>query len=455
MVWDRQIGHYGNARYYNRHAAAAAGIQMAYRGVRALAARRGGYTAGVRGYARQAFNYMNSAAGIYAGRPYRQQRSGRPPPGHGVRARITYVKPPRVRLAKQRGRMRKGDLKKLRRMQVKFPIPASVKVILGESQSITSTSTPLGPQWTRGTTVAKPTGYAANTHLCGFVVPLTKLTNLKVGQGNISINTAGPTGGYYTQDNLLFSIKSDSSQMIGEDHNYQCTGLRAQTDSDYLVSGVSGSIQLHGMQQSCDQVVTVGIYRVFNKPCEVDKIEEQHMKELVNAQTGPNNQSFTPLYITKRRFKGRGAGSARISTQRVKFDLPLNLKRSKTKKVSTAADATSYGTQLSYAYEQSGQMFNTLFMVITSRSLNTTNQEAIDDLTASKATPGIDDGGGRMDPRIGIQGHVTTHYRYRNSQVEPGATSLSAETPFTDNQLEYLSNLFTDHDEDTEAHDTE
>lgn len=375
-------------------------------------------------------------------------------PGHGVRARITYQKPPRVRLAKQRGKYKKGDLKKLRRMQVKFPIPASVKVILGESATAGGTSVPLGPQWTRGTTVSLPTGATANTHLCGFVVPLTKLTNLKVGQGNFATNTAGPSSGFYTQDNLLYSIKADSSQMVGEDHNYQCTGLRAQTDSDYLISGVSGSISIGGMQQSCDQLVSIGIYRVFNKPCEVDKIEEQHMKELVNAQTGPNNQSFTPLYLKKMRLKGRGAGSARISTQRVKFDLPLNLKRSKTKKVSTAADATQYGTQLSYAYEQSGLMYNTLFMVITSKSLNTVAQEAVDDLTSTKASPGIDDGGGRMNPRIGIQGHVTTHYRYRNSQVEPGATSLTAEQPFTDNQLEYLSNLFTDHDEDTEAHDT-
>lgn len=449
-----QIGHWGHHRYYNRHAAAAAGIQMAFRGVRALAARRAGYTAGVRGYARQAFNYMNSAAGIYAGRPYRQQGRGRAP-GHGVRARITYQKPPRVRLAKQRGRYRKGDLKKLRRMQVKFPIPASVKVVLGESQTVGGTSNPLPPQWTRGTTVNLPTGYTANTRLCGFVVPLTKLTNLKVGQGNIAANGAGPSSGYYTQDNLLYSIKQDSSQMIGEDHNYQCTGLRAQSDSDYLISGVKGNILIGGMQQSCDQSVTVGIYRVFNKPCEVDKIEEAHMKELVNAQTGPNNQTFTPLYLKRLRFKGRASGSARIATQRVKFDLPLNLKRSKTKKVSTAADETAYGTNIAYSYEQSGQMYNTLFMVITSRSLNTTAQEAVDDLTSTKASPGVDDGGGRMNPRIGIQGHVTTMYRYRNSQVEPGSTSLSAAQPFTDDQLEYLSNLFTDHDEDSEAHDTE
>ena len=148
---------------------------------------------------------------------------------------ISYRRPPRVRHAKQRSKMTKKDWKKLNRYQVKFPIQASVKVILGNQAASTGSSIPLGPQWTRSTTVAKDTGAAANLRLCGFVVPLTKLHNVKVGQGTFAADSSAPSAGRYTQENLLFDIASDGAQMGGLAHNYQCTGLRAQTDADYLV----------------------------------------------------------------------------------------------------------------------------------------------------------------------------------------------------------------------------
>lgn len=338
-----------------------------------------------------------------------------------------YRKPPRVRLAKNRRNWKKGDLKKLRRYQIKFPIQASVKVMLGNQVTAAGTSLPLGPQWTRNTTVAKDTGTLANLRLCGFVVPLTKLTDLKVGQGNFAASTAGPSGtpASYTQNNLMFQIKSDGSQMEGVDHNYICTGLRAQTDSDYLVSGVKGSFTIGGMQQSTDQKVYIQIVRRFNAPSAIDNIPSDDMKELVNAQSCPNNQHWVQLYRKSFVLKGRAAGSAKIAQRHVSFDLPLNYKRSKTKKISTASSADKYGTQLEYAFENTEECYNTMYLVITSRALNVTTQEAVDDLTSTKASPGTDSGGGRMDPHIGIRGYVQTMYRYRNSRVEPGVTADS------------------------------
>lgn len=343
---------------------------------------------------------------------------------------LTYRKPPRVRLAKNRRNWKKGDLKKLRRYQIKFPIQASVKVILGSQAASSGASIPLGPQYTRSTTVAKDAGAAANLRLCAFVVPLTKLSGLRVGQGNFAFSETAPnTDGNYTQNNLLFSVKSDGTQMLGLDHNYVCTGLRAQSDSDYLVSGLKGSFTIGGMQQSGDQRVYIQIVRRFDQPLNVDTIASTDFKELVNSQSKPNNQHWVQLYRKSFVLKGRASGSARISQRHVKFDLPLNFKRSKTKKISTAAGATLYGTQLDYAFENSEQMYNSLFLVITSRALNTTNQEAIDLLnTTNNVThPDVADGGGRMDPKIGIRGYVQTMYRYRNSRVEPGLTTDSDE----------------------------
>ena len=110
------------------------------------------------------------------------------------------------------------------------------------------------------------------------------------------------------------------------------------------------------------------------------------------------------MYKKSFTLKGRATGSARISQKYVKFNLPLNYKRSKTKKISTAAAASSYGTQLGYAYEDSEEMYNTLYLVITSRALNTVAQEAVDTLSGSTTHPDVQDGGGRMNPRIGIKG---------------------------------------------------
>ena len=149
------------------------------------------------------------------------------------------------------------------------------------------------------------------------------------------------------------------------------------------------------------------------------------MKELVNSQSKPNNQHWVQLYRKSFILKGRATGSAKISTRHVSFDLPLNFKRSKTKKISTAASATKYGTQLDYAFENSEQMYNSLFLVVTSRALNVTTQEAVDTLNTTSNTthPDVEDGGGRMNPYIGIKGYVQTFYRYRNSRVEPGLTA--------------------------------
>lgn len=362
---------------------------------------------------------------------------------------MTYRKPPRVRLAKNRRNWKKGDLKKLRRYQIKFPIQASVKVILGNQAASTGSSIPLGPQWTRTTTVAKDAGAAANLRLCGFVVPLTKLHNVKVGQGTFAADASAPSSGRYSAQNLLWDIASDGSQMGGLAHNYQCTGLRAQTDADYLVSGVKGSFTIGGMQQSTDQKVYIQVVRRFDSPLAVDTVTAEDFKELVNAQTLPNNQHWVQLYRKSFILKGRAAGSAKISTRHVSFDLPLNFKRSKTKKVSTAASATKYGTQLDYAYENQEEMYNTLFLVITSKALNITGQEAIDYITTNKSNPAVEDGGGRMDPKIGIKGHVTTMYRYRNSQVNPGATSLSEEQPFSEAQLNYLEAMYDESEPDS------
>jgi hypothetical protein len=397
---------------YYRHGAPLAGraarLQAGYRIGRAMVnygRRRGHFRYATAGQGlRSAWDWWNKA-------PASQKHLGPSMP---------YRKPPRVRLAKQRSKMKKGDLKKLQRYQIKFPIQASVRVILGNQAASTGSSIPLGPQWTRSTTVAKDTGAAANLRLCGFVVPLTKLHNVKVGQGTFTADSSAPSAGRYTQQNLLFDIASDGGQMGGLAHNYQCTGLRAQTDADYLVSGVKGSFSIGGMQQSTDQKVYVQVVRRFDRPLAVDSVTAEDMKELVNTQAAPNNQHWVQLYRKSFILKGRAAGSAKISTRHVSFDLPLNFKRSKTKKVSTAASATKYGTQLDYAFENSEEMYNTLFLVITSRALNITGQEACDDLIATKATPGVDDGGGRMDPKIGIKGYVQTMYRYRNSQVEPG-----------------------------------
>ena len=381
--------------------------RLALRRTRRHARAHGAHPASWMGAAKSAYDWATGGA---QSRPY-------------TGATMQYRKPPRVRLAKNRKNYKKGDLKKLRRYQIKFPISASVKVILGEQATVTDSSLPLGPQWTRSTTVAKDTGAAANLRLCGFVVPLTKLHNVKVGQGTFAADSSAPSAGRYTQQNLLFDVASDGAQMGGLAHNYVCTGLRAQTDADYLVSGVKGSFTIGGMQQSTDQKVYIQIVRRFDKPLAVDSVTAEDMKELVNSQSLPNNQHWVQLYRKSFVLKGRAAGSAKISTKHCSFDLPLNFKRSKTKKISTAASATKYGTQLEYAYENTSEMYNTLFLVITSRALNITGQEACDDLISTKATPGVDDGGGRMDPKIGIKGHVTTLYRYRNSQVEPGASA--------------------------------
>lgn len=358
-------------------------------------------------YGRQAYDYMTRPAG---------RRN------HPLGASIHYKKPPRTKLVKGWGKLTKKEKSKIYRERVKFPISASVKVILGNQTAPTSTSQPLGAQWTRATGVDLPSGASAPTNLCGFVVPLTKLANLKVGQDNIGAGTGGPNSdGDYPQNNLLWSIKSDSSQMIGEAHNYICTGLRAQTDADYLVSGVAGGITIGGMQQSCDQRVYCQIVRKFNAPAPVSHISSDDFKELVNAQSLPNNQHWQQLWTYSFTLKGRATGSARISTQYVKFNLPLNYKRSKTKKISTASSQTTYGTQLGYAYKDSEEMYNTLYLVITSRSLNTVAQEAVDTLNTTTNTthPDVEPGGGRMNPRIGIKGYVQTFYKYRNSQVQP------------------------------------
>lgn len=362
-------------------------------------------------------------------RPVNRSRTG---------ASMTYRKPPRVKLAKQRKRLTKNERKKLNRYYVKFPHAASIKVILGNQTPNTDASTPLGPQWTRATGINATTLQATSgasetavTGLCGFVVRLTSDKGVRVGQGAFAADTSGPSAGNYNSNNLLWTIKPDSSGMVGEAHNYQCSGLRAMTDANYLVSGIKGSFRIGGMQQSCDQKVYIQIVRRFDKPSTIGSIEVSDFKELVNAQSLPNNQHFVQLYRKSFIIKGRGSGSARIPTHSVNFDLPLNYMRSKTKKISTAASATNYGTQLDYAYENSEEMYNTLYLVITSRSLNTLAQEATDTrpdtaVSGSYVThPSTGDGGGRMAPRIGIQGHVTTMYRYRNMRQAPGATTGS------------------------------
>lgn len=362
-------------------------------------------------FAKQAYDWYNKP-GVDARR------------SHPLGASIHYKKPPRTKLVKGYNKLSKKEKAKLYRQRVKFPISASVKVIMGNQTPPGGTSSPLAAQWTRSTSVATPTGADAAINLCGFVVALTKQTNLKVGQDNIAANTSGPSSGSYAMNNLLYSIKSDSSQMNGEAHNYICTGLRAQSDSDYLVAGVRGSITIGGMQQSTDQRVYCQIVRAFNAPHQVDVIDENYMKELVNAQSLPNNQHWQQLWRHSFVLKGRATGSARISQKNVNFNLPLNYKRSKTKKVSTAASQVTYGTQLGYAYENTEEMYNTLYLVITSRALNTTAQEAIDTLntTTNSTHPDVEDGGGRMNPKIGIKGYVQTFYKYRNSQVAPGST---------------------------------
>ena len=374
----------------------------------AMANRRNLYGMGGQGlgYAREAFRHW-----------YNQPKPN--PSG----ATIHYRKPPRKTLVKGYKKLTKKEKQKLYRMRTKFPISATVKVILGSQTPPAGASSSLGAQWTRATGINLPTGADANVNLCGFVVPLTKLTGLRVGQGNFAASTESPSAGVYSANNLLWSINTNNTKMNGEAHNYVCTGLRAQTDSDYLVAGVSGAFTIGGMQQSTDQRVFIQIVRAFNAPHSVDTISEDHFKELVNGQFLPNNQHWTQLYKKSFTLKGRATGSARISQKYVKFNLPLNYKRSKTKKISTAAAASSYGTQLGYAYEDSEEMYNTLYLVITSRALNTVAQEAVDTLSGSTTHPDVQDGGGRMNPRIGIKGHVQTHYKYRNSQVKPGNTA--------------------------------
>lgn len=342
-------------------------------------------------------------------------------------ATIVYKKPPRERLVKGWSKLTKKDKAKLYRERIKFPISASVKVILGNQTPPANASSPLGAQWTRATGINLPTGADANVNLCGYVVPLTKQHGLKVGQGNMPASTESPSAGVYSADNLLWSINTNNTKMNGEAHNYVCTGLRAQSDADYLVAGVRGGFTIGGMQQSTDQRVYCQIVRAFNAPHAVDTISEDHFKELVNAQSLPNNQHWQCLWRYSCTLKGRATGSARVSTKYISFNLPLNYKRSKTKKVSTASSATGYGTQLGYAYENSEEMYNTLYLVITSRALNTSAQEAVDTLSGSTTHPDVQDGGGRMNPRIGIKGYVQTFYKYRNSQVKPGNTASSSD----------------------------
>ena len=346
---------------------------------------------------------------------------------HPLGATIHYRKPPRTRHVKAYKKLNKKEKKKLYRERVKFPISASVKVILGNQTPPANVSAPLAAQWTRATGVNLPTGADANVNLCGFVVPLTKMHGLKVGQGNMPASTESPSAGVYSADNLLWTINTNNTKMQGEAHNYICTGLRAQSDADYLVSGVRGGFTIGGMQQSTDQRIYCQIVRAFNAPHAVDTISEDHFKELVNAQSLPNNQHWQQLWRTSFTIQGRATGSSKASTRSVKFNLPLNYKRSKTKKISTAASAAGYGTQLGYAYENSEEMYNTLYLVITSRALNTTAQEAVDTLSGSTTHPDVQDGGGRMNPRIGIKGYVQTFYKYRNSQVKPGNTASSSD----------------------------
>lgn len=367
--------------------------------------------------AHQAYRYASSFWHPAAGSARRTS--------HPTGATIHYRKPPRTKLVKGYKKLTKKEKKKLYRERVKFPISASVKVILGSQTPPANASAPLAAEWTRATGINLPTGADANINLCGFVVPLTKLHGLKVGQGNFAADTSSPSAGVYSADNLLWSINTNNTKMNAEAHNYICTGLRAQSDSDYLVAGVRGGFTIGGMQQSTDQRIYIQIVRAFNAPHAVDTISEDHFKELVNAQALPNNQHWQCLWKKSFTLKGRATGSAKVSTRYCSFNLPLNYKRSKTKKISTAASATGYGTQLGYAYENSEEMYNTLFMVITSRALNTTAQEAVDTLSGSTTHPDVQDGGGRMNPRIGIKGYVQTFYKYRNSQVKPGNTSAS------------------------------
>ena len=347
---------------------------------------------------------------------------------------LHYKPPPRMALAKDRRFLSKKEKEDLHRYHVKFPVTEHMKVILGNQTAPASADTPLGPQWTRSTEVAVDSVTNEYTNVAGFVVALTKLRGtdqLPAGQGNVAANTAGPTSSNYGFNNLLWDIKSDSSQMNGCAHNYTLTGVRAHIDTDYLIAGFRGSITIGGMQQSCDQRVYMQIVRKFDLPSSVEHIPSTDFKELVNGQMLPNNQHWSLLWKKSFVLKGRAAGSARISQEHVKFDLPVNYMRSKTKKISTAASNTLYGQQLSYAYKNTEEMYNQCYLVITTRPLTAINQEAINAYGAAvggvtSIHPAVTQGGGRMAPKIGIKGWVKTDYRFRNPRVAPGATAGSA-----------------------------
>lgn len=347
--------------------------------------------------------------------------SGRPVPrSRGLGATLHYKPPPRTILAKNRWAMSKQDLHKLNRYNTKYPIPASVKVILGNQIPPSGADQPLGPQWTRTVISNLPTGADAPINCAAFVVALTRNHGTAVGQHNISASSASAdSDGHFTAANLLWSTNPSNDNMLGLAHNYSCSGVRAQTDSDYLVSGFKGSFTIGGMQQACDQQVYCQIVRRFDAPSSTAFIPSSDFKELVNGQMLPNDQHWSLLWKQTFIIQGRAPGSAKIPTKKVSFDIPLNYIRSKCKKVSTAASSSYYGTQLEYAFKDTEEMYNECYLVISTRALNLMSQRPTD-VTAAAAggatqtVPVVTPGTVYMVPKIGIQGHVTTHYRFRN-----------------------------------------
>jgi hypothetical protein len=380
-------------------------------------------------YGRRAYDW---ATGPPTASQVKQAKSGFSKRGGYMSGSIHYRKPPRFRTHKQKKHMKKADWTKLNRYRIKFPIFGSVKVILGNQGAPGSAAAALGPQWERSTLSQQTND---NTYLCGYLVKLTSLHGVTVGQHNFAADTTGPSTGWYGVSNKLFDIKSDNTQMNACAHNIQCSGLPAQTDADYLVSSFDGDFTIGGCQQSGDQGVRVMICRRFDLPrSDTLGLEADAAKELMNSvNVQPNNQHWHIIYKKYFVLRGRGHGSARISQKRVKFSIPLNYKRSQTKRISTAAAATNYGTQQGYAFENSAEMYNDCYLVITSRALNRT--DASDDVTANTPGSGVHNyainapsawpspsANQKLQAKINVKGYVRTGYRYRNSQVAVGST---------------------------------
>lgn len=311
-------------------------------------------------------------------------------PGSGGTASSfeTYTRPPRLSRPPKGKKARRNYNRRLRRQRLVFNRRFSTKTWLGTMAAPSSADDPLGPETERVST--DPTN---RDHLACMVVKLTSLASTTVGQqGFPAAATPTLTDGRYSEANRVWVNNSASDGFKGEAHNLQTTGLPPHgsgtatgTDSTYIIRGLAYNFTLGGAQVACDQNIQVAIYRLDSLPEQPEGMSLNYMKELCASQRArPNRKHWSQPLLKRNIFiKGRAEGSARAGQRRVQGYIPLNLIRTPTKKVSVQSDH-DVGAQYGYAFKTDhSQIYNNLFMVITSRALTTVVPGSVDQTVGS------------------------------------------------------------------------